>query len=73
MAPVVWLLSSADDAVTYTTIYFVERSLSLDNLFVFLLLFSYFACRAAPGEPAVLGHRRGAGAARAWRSSAASR
>ena len=35
--------SSADDAVTYTTIYFVERSLSLDNLFVFLLLFSYFA------------------------------
>jgi tellurite resistance protein TerC len=39
MAPVVWLLSSADDAVTYTTIYFVERSLSL----VFLLLFSYFA------------------------------
>ena len=43
MAPVVWLLSDADDAVTYTTIYFVERSLSLDNLFVFLLLFSYFA------------------------------
>jgi tellurite resistance protein TerC len=42
-APVVWLLSGADDAVTYTTIYFVERSLSLDNLFVFLLLFSYFA------------------------------
>jgi tellurite resistance protein TerC len=43
VAPVVWLLSDGDDAVTYTTIYFVERSLSLDNLFVFLLLFSYFA------------------------------
>jgi len=43
VAPVVWLLSDADDAITYTTIYFVERSLSLDNLFVFLLLFSYFA------------------------------
>jgi TerC family integral membrane protein len=43
VAPVVALLSGADDAVTYTTIYFVERSLSLDNLFVFLLLFSYFA------------------------------
>jgi tellurite resistance protein TerC len=43
VAPVVWLLSDADDAVTYTTIYFVERSLSLDNLFVCLLLFSYFA------------------------------
>ena len=42
MAPVVWLLSDADDAVTYTTVYFIERSLSLDNLFVFLLLFSYF-------------------------------
>jgi tellurite resistance protein TerC len=43
VAPLVWLLSSADDAVTYTTVYFVERSLSLDNLFVFLLLFGYFA------------------------------
>jgi TerC family integral membrane protein len=42
-APVVWLIADADSAVTYTTIYFVERSLSLDNLFVFLLLFSYFA------------------------------
>ena len=34
IAPLVWVLSSADDAITYTTIYFVERSLSLDNLFV---------------------------------------
>jgi tellurite resistance protein TerC len=42
MAPVVWLLSDGEDAVTYTTVYFIERSLSLDNLFVFLLLFSYF-------------------------------
>jgi tellurite resistance protein TerC len=41
-AVVVLLLSNADDAVTYTTVYFIERSLSLDNLFVFLLLFSYF-------------------------------
>jgi TerC family integral membrane protein len=32
-----------NDAVTYTTVYFIERSLSLDNLFVFILLFSYFA------------------------------
>jgi tellurite resistance protein TerC len=43
VAPLVWALSSFDDALTYTTVYFVERSLSLDNLFVFLLLFSYFA------------------------------
>jgi tellurite resistance protein TerC len=42
VAPVVWVLSNSDDAVTYTTVYFIERSLSLDNLFVFLLLFSYF-------------------------------
>ena len=39
---VVLVLSDADDAITYTTVYFIERSLSLDNLFVFLLLFSYF-------------------------------
>jgi predicted tellurium resistance membrane protein TerC len=31
-----------DDAVVYTTVYLIERSLSLDNLFVFLLLFAYF-------------------------------
>jgi tellurite resistance protein TerC len=42
VAPVVWLLSNFEDALTYTTVYFIERSLSLDNLFVFLLLFSYF-------------------------------
>jgi tellurite resistance protein TerC len=41
-AVVVLVLSNADDAVTYTTVYFIERSLSLDNLFVFILLFSYF-------------------------------
>jgi tellurite resistance protein TerC len=28
--------------VLYTTVYLIERSLSLDNLFVFLLLFTYF-------------------------------
>src|SRR3954451_16811895 len=36
-----------DDAVTYTTVYFVERSLSLDNLFVFILLFAYFGVPTA--------------------------
>jgi tellurite resistance protein TerC len=35
-------LRGEDDAVLYTTVYLVERSLSLDNLFVFILLFSYF-------------------------------
>jgi tellurite resistance protein TerC len=42
-AVVLAAISGGDDAVTYTTVYFIERSLSLDNLFVFLLLFSYFA------------------------------
>jgi tellurite resistance protein TerC len=32
----------SQDAVTYTTVYLIERSLSLDNLFVFILLFGYF-------------------------------
>jgi TerC family integral membrane protein len=36
-----------DDFVTYTTVYFVERSLSLDNLFVFILLFAYFGVPSA--------------------------
>jgi tellurite resistance protein TerC len=38
----VLLLEGGSDAVTYTTVYLIERSLSLDNLFVFLLLFAYF-------------------------------
>ena len=38
----VLLLEGSDDAVVYTTVYLIERSLSLDNLFVFILLFSYF-------------------------------
>ena len=41
-AVVVWVLEGSDDAVTYLTVYSIERSLSLDNLFVFLLLFGYF-------------------------------
>ena len=42
-AVVVWIFRGEDDAVVYTTVYLIERSLSLDNLFVFLLLFAYFA------------------------------
>src|SRR4051794_32763288 len=39
----IWPLRGGDDAVEYLTVYLVERSLSLDNLFVFLMLFAYFA------------------------------
>jgi tellurite resistance protein TerC len=41
-ALVVWVWHGPNDAVLYTTVYLIERSLSLDNLFVFLLLFAYF-------------------------------
>jgi tellurite resistance protein TerC len=37
----VLLLEGSQDAVEYTTVYLIERSLSLDNLFVFILLFAY--------------------------------
>src|SRR4051795_7476362 len=40
---VIWPVRGGDDAVEYLTVYLVERSLSLDNLFVFLMLFAYFA------------------------------
>src|SRR3954463_15069705 len=39
----IWPLRGGEDAVEYLTVYLVERSLSLDNLFVFLMLFAYFA------------------------------
>jgi len=44
---VVWAIEGEGKAVEYTTVYLVERSLSLDNLFVFLLLFAYFAVPVA--------------------------
>ena len=70
----VLVLAGSEDAVLYTTVYLIERSLSLDNLFVFILLFAYFGVpERAPGAPVVLGHRGGARHARAWRSSPAPR
>ena len=41
-ALVIWPIDGPTAAVEYTTVYLIERSLSLDNLFVFLILFSYF-------------------------------
>jgi len=38
----VLIFEGGDSAVLYTTVYLIERSLSLDNLFVFLILFGYF-------------------------------
>ncbi len=42
-ALVLWAERGSDDAILFTTVYLIERSLSIDNVFVFLLLFSYFA------------------------------
>ncbi|MEA2450998.1 MAG: tellurite resistance protein TerC [Thermoleophilaceae bacterium] len=42
-ALVIWPIRGGGDATQYVTVYLVERSLSLDNLFVFLMLFAYFA------------------------------
>ncbi len=41
-AVVLLVLDTPERALEYTTVYLIERSLSLDNLFVFLLLFAYF-------------------------------
>ncbi|MGH2839771.1 MAG: TerC/Alx family metal homeostasis membrane protein [Solirubrobacteraceae bacterium] len=39
---VVLALNGTEDGINYVTVYLIERSLSLDNLFVFILLFAYF-------------------------------
>jgi tellurite resistance protein TerC len=39
----VWAINGSEHAVNYVTVYLIERSLSLDNLFVFILLFAYFS------------------------------
>ena len=41
-AIVLWPIAGGADAILYTTVYLIERSLSLDNLFVFIVLFAYF-------------------------------
>lgn len=46
-ALVIWADRGGDDAILFSTVYLIERSLSLDNVFVFLLLFTYFAVEPA--------------------------
>jgi len=43
----VYLLEDQERALNFLTAYLVEESLSVDNLFVFLLIFSYFCVPAA--------------------------
>ena len=47
----VWYYAGAQKALEFTTGYIIEYSLSVDNIFVFAMLFSYFAV------PAVYQHR----------------
>jgi tellurite resistance protein TerC len=42
-----WYYRGPEDAMAFLTGYLLEKSLSVDNLFVFLLLFSYFAVPSA--------------------------
>jgi TerC family integral membrane protein len=37
-----WAVDNGEGAVNYVTVYLIERTLSLDNLFVFLLIFGAF-------------------------------
>ena len=39
----IWAIDNGEGAVNYVTVYLIERTLSLDNLFVFLLIFGAFA------------------------------
>ncbi|MEA2155125.1 MAG: tellurite resistance protein TerC, partial [Solirubrobacteraceae bacterium] len=39
---VVVAINGSEQATNYVTVYLIERSLSLDNLFVFILVFAYF-------------------------------
>ena len=46
-AGVVWAYGGGDDAAAYVTGFVVEKSLSLDNVFVFAAIFAYFGVPAA--------------------------
>lgn len=43
---VVWFMLGRDASVQFLTGYLIEKSLSVDNIFVFVLIFSYFAVPA---------------------------
>jgi tellurite resistance protein TerC len=42
MALPLWAIDGGEGAINYVTVYLIERTLSLDNLFVFLLIFAAF-------------------------------
>lgn len=44
----IYFLRGSEDAILYLSSYLMEKALSVDNLFVFLLIFAYF--RIPPGQ-----------------------
>ena len=61
----IYLHSGSDRALEFFQAWLIEKALSVDNLFVFLVAFSYFAVPAQPAAPrAVLGNPRRADHAR---------
>ncbi|HLV20506.1 MAG TPA: TerC family protein [Polyangiaceae bacterium] len=50
----VWKSFGADDALRYLAAYVIEKSLSVDNLFVFLVIFNYFGVRTSQQQRALL-------------------
>ncbi len=52
-AGVVCIYRGPEDAILYVTGYLVEKALSVDNMFVFIVIFSYFAV-AEEDQPRVL-------------------
>ena len=43
----IWIWKGPDSATEYLTCYLIEKSLSVDNLFVFLMVFSFFSVPTA--------------------------
>ncbi len=53
----IWWQFGAEPGVQFLTGYLIEKSLSIDNIFVFVIIFSALAHpRALPAPGAVLGH-----------------
>jgi tellurite resistance protein TerC len=53
-AVVIHLMAGADPARDFITVYVIERSLSLDNLFLFLLILGYFQVPDAAREKVIV-------------------
>ena len=62
----VWMTKGADLGMKYYTGFFIEKALSIDNVFVISLIFTFFAIpRKYQYRALLVGHHRGNRAARA--------